>query len=226
MEQEVENLTGEITALKVELDKKTEAVEPEKVKPDLKFSCTNCDKLFSELCQMRNHAVEHQEEKANQTVKGHSMCPYCNFEFSSRVDVSDHVRVNHVKDEVCQTQESPIKSVYPCFYCEKEIMNTTDCIEKHQKDCMEPTLSFKHTTHTSYKPPPKLNSFSGPSFLLNTDFPCYTCPAIFTNKSDVRTLYDFSHPEKILFWCEVCLTNFGSDRGLKSHMRNQHKIYN
>jgi hypothetical protein len=33
MEQEVENLTGEITALKVELDKKTEAVEPEKLKP-------------------------------------------------------------------------------------------------------------------------------------------------------------------------------------------------
>ena len=69
MEQEVENLTREISALKVELDKKTEALKLEKVKPDLKFSCTNCDKLCSDLSQMRNHAVEHQEEKANQTVK-------------------------------------------------------------------------------------------------------------------------------------------------------------
>ena len=69
MEEEAGNLIGEITALKVELDKKSEAVEPGKVKPDLKFSCTNCDKLCSDLSQMRNHAVEHQEEKANQTVK-------------------------------------------------------------------------------------------------------------------------------------------------------------
>ena len=115
MEQEVENLTREISALKVELDKKTEALKLEKVKPDLKFSCTNCDKLCSDLCQIKNHAVEHQEAKANQIVKSHSMCPYCNFEFRNSVDLSDHVRVNHVKDGVCQTQESPIKSVYPCF---------------------------------------------------------------------------------------------------------------
>ena len=99
--------------------------------------------------------------KANQTVKGHSMCPYCNFEFSSRVDLSDLVRVNHVQDEVCPTQESPIKSVYPCFYCEKEIMNTTDCLEKHHKDCMEPTLSFKHTRNTSYEPLQNLTPFLG-----------------------------------------------------------------
>ena len=123
------------------------------------------------------------------------MCPHYNFEFSSRVDLSDLVRVNHVKDEVCQTQESPIKSVYPCFYCEKEIMNTTDCLEKQQKDCMEPTLSFKHTRHTSYKPPPKLNSFSGPSFLLNTDFPCYTCPAIY---SQTRVMWELFMTSAIL----------------------------
>ena len=171
-----------------------------------------------------NHAVEHQEEKANQTVKGHSMCPHCNFEFSSRVDLSDLVRVNHVKDEVCQTQESPIKSVLLLLWERNNEHNRLSW--KHQKDCMEPTLSFKHKRNTSYKPPPKLNSFSVPSFMLNTNFPCYTCPAIFTNKSDVRTHYDISHPEKILFWCEVCLTNIGSDRGLKSHMRKQHKIYN
>ena len=110
---------------------------------------------------MRNHAVEHQEEKGNKTLKGHSMCPYCNFEFSSRVDVSDHVRVNHVKDEVCQTQESPIKSVYPCFYCEKEIMNTTDCLDSTKRIAWNLLLASNIKEIPSISPLQTLTPFPG-----------------------------------------------------------------
>ena len=233
IEEEVKKLKIENKGLKKELDSNHIKVEKSENTCDkivTKFPCKLCDKILSDQTEIQEHAKTHHKHKCNQTDEIQVECPFCGVEFPNRVDLSDHVRCNHVKDQVCQTQPANeplqkinIESSYPCFYCGKIITSSNEMLKEHSKHCLIPIP--KHCEMAIYKKPLIQSQYHPQSFMFPIDFPCYTCPKVLSNKQDLRMHYDTSHPEKIMFWCEVCLTNFGSDRGLKSHMRNQHQIY-
>jgi vacuolar-type H+-ATPase subunit I/STV1 len=154
-------------------------------------------------------------------------CVFCDVKFESAVDCSKHVRENHVRDQVSQTTKpkenlSDKDDSYPCFYCGFYMTNSKDVIEHRLVCCIEPGLAFLKEIHQAF--PAHGFSFP-PPFRIPTEEPCYTCDKILENKVTLRNHYDTVHQDMILFWCEVCLTNFGSERGLKSHMRNSHKIF-
>ena len=154
-------------------------------------------------------------------------CVFCDVKFESAVDCRKHVRDTHVRDQVSQTTKPKEKlndkdPLYPCFYCGFYMTNSKDVLE-HRLACIAPGLCFQEEIHQAL--PTHGFSFP-PPFNIPTEEPCYTCDKILENKVTLRNHYNTVHQDMILFWCEVCLTNFGSERGLKSHMRNQHKIFN
>ena len=177
-------------------------------------------KVRETLAELETFKSKADEEN---NVKKEYSCMLCNERLES-IELK-----NHVKDKDCQTIDL-IENFdeYLCYYCEVKI-KTKDDLETHRNVCCEniktncqqsetfsqPLPSFHPTFHPDYPPP----------FAIPTDAPCYTCSERFRNKTDLRSHYSRNHPELILFWCDVCLTNFGSERGLKSHMRNNHKIY-
>ena len=164
-------------------------------------------------------------------------CTLCDEKCESKVNLSQHVRKIHHKDQVSQTQANPVKieielnSEYPCLYYGQTISSFEEKLEKHYGECREYGLVYYENNNKSSQPSPFLDQFNDlkyfypPPFTLPTDAPCYTCSERFQNKIELRRHYDESHPDIILFWCDVCLTNFGSDRGLQSHMRNTLKDY-
>ena len=161
------------------------------------------------------------------------------------------MREYHYKDQVCQTRISKIEaftqtkdedesldSEYACFYCDVTINSSEGNFFKHLVDCCEfgliPDDVFygKKNCETSFLPPPCFPpppSFPPTLFPAPFGFPievqCYICYEKFRYKINLRRHYNESHPEIILFWCDVCFNNFGSERGLQSHMRNEHKDY-
>ena len=178
----------------------------------------------------------------NNNVRFKFRCPLCDEKCESKVNLSHHVRRNHHKDQVCQTQardnentereektETKPNLEYPCFYY-RQIIRSKDEMQKHNIECCE--VGIVHQENTEYfhpchvlQPFPALHNFYPPPFTLPTDAPCFTCSERFKHRNELRRHYTDSHPDLILFWCDVCLTNFGSERGLQSHMRNYHKDY-
>ena len=130
MEKVILNLKEENATLNNELTEKAKSLEPPEVKPLNQFPCNFCDYIFGDLNKMRNHSNEHQEEKCSQTLSDQELSYFFDQEFQSKVDLSDHVRVNHVKDQVCQTiseggrKKPNSEPDFPCFYCGKVIMNS------------------------------------------------------------------------------------------------------
>ena len=184
-----------------------------------------------------------QKEKIlenNNKVPSNFNCPFCDEKFESKVNLNQHVRRNHHRDQVCQTElhntkhtknEVKPETEYLCFYCEQRISSCKEKLQKHRFECCEVGRVLQEKTQNYLQPFhalktfPALHTFYPPPFTLPTDAPCYTCSERFLNKIELRRHYTESHPDFILFWCDVCLTNFGSERGLKSHMRNNHKDY-
>ena len=157
-------------------------------------------------------------------------CPSCDDMFTSRVELSQHVRKNHHRDQVCQTEAFnnnealTVNVEYPCFYCEQTINDSKEQLLQHHGECRESGLCYQDNSKKHFQPVLFFNFHPTypPPFIFPTYVPCYTCSETFKNKIDLRRHFDNVHPETVLFWCEVCLTNFGSDRG-QSHMRNNHK---
>ena len=139
----------------------------------------------------------------------------------------------HQRNQVSQTEAPKIKkegvvtkiSDYSCFYCQKEINSSNDTLLKHFDECPQIGVFYEEHPQPYFHPFPDFYHYDGTGFALPTDEPCYTCNERLENKLELRKHYTENHPELVLFWCDVCLTNFGSDRGLKSHLRNQHHIF-
>ena len=159
--------------------------------------------------------------------------------FDNAVELSGHVRENHFKDQISQTiipkvnkfpeaqgKSETYNSKYSCFYC-GYFLSSEENVKKHRLECHEPYLGFKDNIYSQTYLQPLMLPLSTypPSFPWPTEFSCYTCYEKFKTKVYLREHYNSSHPDIILFWCDVCLTNFGSERGLQSHMRNEHKIF-
>ena len=155
-------------------------------------------------------------------------CPVCSEKYENKLDLNQHVRSNHYKDQVSQTpafepdineneKTEHIIDEYSCFYCGEQVSSNLEKLRKHSLDCKE--LGLPHamapTSLVNYPPP----------FISPTDAPCYTCGARLPNKIELKNHYDSVHPDLILFWCDICYTNFGSERGLLSHRRNIHKVF-
>ena len=147
--------------------------------------------------------------------------------------------------KLAETQTEEFKEFnYQCFYCEEMIVNEP-VLENHRKVCCdkyldetfksdlrndfrirEPSdLNKKVDTHTNFGFPPIMmsqHSFPRPISFTELDVTCNTCSAKMDFKSELKAHYGEFHPEIVLYWCETCYTNFGSERGLKSHRRNEH----
>ena len=158
----------------------------------------------------------------------------------------------HQKEYKIGDTQTKDDEVFPhtCFYCEKGI-NSKKELQNHSKLCHETLLNvrnqekykvadfnMKSSEHSilfpqTLFPPPILPPllFPQPSFPppypFQTSISCYTCGngEHYSSKIDLKKHYDEAHPELILFWCNVCFTNFARERGLKSHMRNSHKVF-
>jgi hypothetical protein len=158
------------------------------------------------------------------------------------------VRIEH---KLAETQTIEIEEFdYPCFYCEEEIKTKSE-LENHSQVCCEKYLDATYGSeykcdnfHTRVGEPRDLKRhvenhhiwdfppllMPPPSFSLPFSFPalnvsCFTCGEKMNFKSELKSHYSESHPEILLFWCDTCFTNFGSERGLKSHMRNNHNDF-
>ena len=192
-------------------------------------------KSLEELETVNKQKASDNDKKANPQFT----CSICEDQFKHRIDLSQHLRINHCKDQVSQTEvPKVITSDYFCFYCDEEI-NTIEKLQEHQVECPEIGIYIEQnvdpplpTTLPWTRPPPSfafpgfsLPGFPFQGFPIPMDSPCYTCSEVLETKTKLREHYDLKHSEIILYWCDVCLTNFGSDRGLKSHLRNAHKIF-
>ena len=75
-------------------------------------------------------------------------CNYCDMIFESKVQLSEHVRADHIKHQVSQTRMRKVEIFtqteeifenyefeYPCFYCGQGMTSTN--LEVHQTECCE-----------------------------------------------------------------------------------------
>ena len=237
MKQVRKDIEDELTEKSKEF--KSKDVECKNLTNEKKELQERLDKSFSELDAIKNEMLH---ENNNIVAEVNFKCWLCDDKCESAVELSQHVRRNHYKDQISQTiqvaanvftqtedesETNTCEYFYPCFYCGK-IISSAEELKMHLVECHESGLKFQDDYYREpyLQPPCFLPPYSFSSaFPLPVDFPCYTCDAKFKNKSEVRRHYNSSHADIILYWCDVCLTNFGSDRGLQSHMRNNHKGY-
>ena len=225
MQQTIKDLENEVNEKKKALDVKYEMVG--NLKKEKKESES---KLTETLLQLSSIQDEKLLEK-RKTLK--KKCTCCDVKFASTVELNQHVRENQFKDQISQTVTQKVEILselknyrYPCFYCGFNIKSKEN-LQKHKVECSEPGLEFLDIVYrqTPFQHLQTSTSSYPPPFPWPVDFPCYTCDEKFENKIALRRHYDSSHTDIILFWCNVCFTNFGSERGLKSHERNFHKIF-
>ena len=55
-------------------------------------------------------------------------CVFCDVKFERAVDCSNHVRKNHVREQVSQLTRPKENASYPCFYCGFYMTNSKDVI--------------------------------------------------------------------------------------------------
>jgi DNA-directed RNA polymerase subunit N (RpoN/RPB10) len=140
-------------------------------------------------------------------------CFYCEKILNSRVDLGTHRKL-------CQNTFLHNKAVIN-FKCEKCCSYFKDSISlmTHLKN--HQILEFSTLYQPFAVPPPPYAS----PFPHCVQTYCYTCGKSVDSKAELKRHYGESHSEIVLYWCEVCYTNFGSERGLKSHMRNIHQDF-
>ena len=106
--------------------------------------------------------------------------------------MSEHVRRNHYKDEVCQTELidniEMLNVEYPCYYCDKSIQNTSEQLSKHREECRESISLSNENNKDFFQPVPvatiQFDPFYQLSFIFPRDVPCYTCSAILKTKHE------------------------------------------
>ena len=158
-------------------------------------------------------------------------CNYCDDQCKSKIELSKHIREKHIKDQVSQTKAPKVAfSEFSCFYCEEKI-STFKILQEHRDVCREIGVFHEQVDEQDANQPYALEipwmhpSFPYKALSLPRNEPCYTCGEVLKTKTELRQHYDLKHSEIILHWCDECFTNFGSDQGLKSHLRNAHKIF-
>ena len=182
-------------------------------------------------------------------------CTMCDFNAESGTQLRTHTRKTHCKDQTSQTTETSEtcdsennKSEYHCFYCgflikcDQSLHNhQLECCVNHNSEKQRPSTLFAtsdltstkvkcYTCHQQFANKRERRKHYDSTHMnmmlpFPTDAPCYTCDDILATPTDLRDHYNNYHPEILLYWCDVCLTNFGSDRGLKSHLRNSHQVF-
>ena len=223
-------------------DLQNDLIEKDKI---LKAKDSECDHLNKGNKEMKKRLEESLLKlvimKEEKVLENNNMvnfkCSLCDFKHESAVELSAHVRENHYKDQVSQTKtpSNEITTIqrekkdetyeYPCFYC-GQIISSKESLQSHQIECHNSDLGFHDRIYRETYFHPVLPAFPHhPPFLLPLEVSCYKCCEKFKNKSELRTHCNASHPDLVLFWCDFCLTNFGSERGLQSHIRNKHKDY-
>ena len=130
------------------------------------------------------------------------------------MELKEHVRRNHQKDQVCQTQpiqtevfpdieEKPVEEnftpPYPCFYCGKLINSASDLVTHKTNDCQTSLEEYQDT--------------------------CDHCSLEFKERSDLIKHYKGSHPELAIVWCDFCQAGYGELSELQTHIRLEHREY-
>ena len=105
-------------------------------------------------------------------------CKVSHFKSKSAVELSHHVRLNHVKDQVSQTatpkktkEKKDIETTCPCFYCGYKISCNAELLT-HKIKCHEPEVMLRDNPQIRQ---PKLLPLPMPSF-NNPIFPISTFP--------------------------------------------------
>ena len=135
-------------------------------------------------------------------------CSLCDADFVQAIELRQHVRAKHCKDQVSQTRtfnkvvstqtEENIETCeHPCFYCDYVITSFEDLIN-HKGDC--PVLD------------------------INQD-KCDQCEAKFEYRSDLIDHYKDNHPEISIIWCDFCQAGFETLEDLQCHIRMEHRNY-
>ena len=129
-------------------------------------------------------------------------CSLCDSDFVQAVELRNHIRSYHCKDQVSQTRtlnkivstqtEEMIETCeYPCFYCDYDITSFEDLMQ-HKGDC--PVYQDK----------------------------CDQCNAKFTHRSELINHYKINNPELSLVWCDFCQAGFQTLDVLQCHIRIEH----
>ena len=161
--------------------------------------------------KLENALLELEVKKGKNTENNNELkinCSLCDADFMKAVDLRQHIRSNHCKDQVSQTrsqnkivstqtEEKIETSEYPCFYCDHVITSLEDLM-KHKYEC--------------------------PVFDRYQD-KCDQCDAKFEYRSDLINHYKANHPEISIIWCDFCQAGFETIGELQSHIRIEHRDY-
>ena len=123
-----------ITGLENDVKEKVNAV---KVKD---AACMKFKKEKEELEKKISKALKLKEQANDIKFK----CDLCDFYVESRVELGEHIKINHYKDHQCQTSEGemskesskPSICEYPCFYC-GYMIKTVEQLQKHVSECQD-----------------------------------------------------------------------------------------
>ncbi|XP_070404856.1 uncharacterized protein [Nothobranchius furzeri] len=169
-----------------------------RVQKELKsFSCDDCGKRFSALCDLNVHTRVHTGDKSfacetcgrrfsqkaalNRHMRVHTgekpfACELCEKIFSSKTQLNSHIRVH--------TGEKP----FPCELCDKIF-------------CYKTALNYHMKAHTGEKP-----------------FACDLCEKRFSSKTQLNSHMRVHTGEKP-FACELCGKKFAHKVSLNYHIR-------
>ena len=176
---------------------------------DLKHHSIGLEKQLDE-CVIELESAKNCGSVENSN-KDEVKCSHCDFKCESTVQLSQHVRIIHFKNQVSQTKNLNIDSeisftMYPCFYCRKVIKSLHD-LEEHKSVCYT------------------IKDFA--------QFPCDMCGAQCPAEADLgmhRTTYHelgtFNEELGIeIFWCDVCPITCRSKVELDFHIRGCHEEF-
>ena len=121
--------------------KHSEIKEINKENDNLKAKLDQCMKEFNSFKLETNHMKKKQASFE---------CNFCAMIFDSGVELSQHVRDNHVKHQVSQTKITDVEMStqteetyevaeceYPCFYCGQMLTSSESSLSTHLSECPE-----------------------------------------------------------------------------------------
>ena len=103
-----------------------------------------------ELDKLKVQNIQGNNNNKKYSAPVNLSCQFCDHRYESRVELKEHVRRNHPKDQVCQTQtiqtevcpdieEKPVEEIfspsYPCFYSGKLINSASDLVTHKTNHC-------------------------------------------------------------------------------------------
>nr|CAI5869090.1 unnamed protein product [Callosobruchus analis] len=190
----------------------------------IRSHCDVCNEVFYDRAAFTRHKKSHDDSKPTE-------CEFCQRKFAKAKNLSEHIRLQHKKDE----------EVRKCKICEKEFINLSllkNHLKTHDKSFKCPdcdmvfssrynleTHSVTHTGARNHKCHVCQKSYSTRTSLKNhlathsdiRSFQCDVCAKMFKTN---RRLYvhKFCHATEEKYQCEICLQKFKVKQYLKYHM--------